>query len=63
MTVTMDTPRFAAGDATVPVNGLVNLPVTYLPAGDLASPSQTGLLLMYRDARKGREADAVTIVP
>jgi subtilisin family serine protease len=63
MTVKLDTPRFTAGDVAVPVNGLVNLGVTHNPAGDAASPSQTGLLLMYRDAKKGREADVVTIIP
>jgi hypothetical protein len=41
----------------------VNVPVTHNPAGDTASPSQTGLLLMHREARKGREADLVTVVP
>ena len=29
--------------------------------GDVASPSQTGILLLYRDAKPGREADAVRV--
>jgi hypothetical protein len=63
LTVKLDAFRFSAPDVNVPVNGLVNVPVTHNPAGDTASPSQTGLLLMHREARKGREADLVTVVP
>ena len=65
MTVTLGTPRFspAAAAATVPINGTVNLPFTRIPAGDAASPSQTGLLLLYRDAKPGAEAQAITITP
>jgi hypothetical protein len=33
------------------------------PAGDAASPSQSGLLFLYTHGRKGRESDAVTIQP
>jgi hypothetical protein len=63
MLYTLSAPRFAAGDASVPVNGLVNLPVFRNVAGDPASPSQTGILLMHRNARTGLEADAITILP
>ena len=62
MTVKLDALRFTADDLVVPANGVGNLAVTYHPAGDTASPSQTGLLLMYQDAKKGREADVVTVV-
>ena len=65
MQVTLDTPRFfgsIAGGAT-PVNGANSVAITRDPAGDAASPSQTGLLLMHRDARKGLEADAITVTP
>jgi subtilisin family serine protease len=63
MLYTLNSPRFAAGDASVPVNGLVNLPVLRNVAGDAASPSQKGILLMHRNARTGLEADAITILP
>ena len=62
MTVKLDALRFTADGLSVPANGLGNLAVTYHPAGDTASPSQTGLLLMYRNGKKGREADVVTVV-
>lgn len=65
MQVTLDKPRFfgtIAGDST-PVNGANSVAITRDPAGDAASPSQTGLLLMHRDARKGVEADAITVNP
>jgi len=32
-----------------------------VPGGDVASPSQTGLLLMYRDARPKKEAAVVKV--
>jgi hypothetical protein len=63
MQYTLSTPRFAAGNVNVPVNGLVNLGISRNAAGDAASPSQTGILLMYRDARIGQEADAITVLP
>jgi hypothetical protein len=63
MHYTLGSPRFAAGDVSVPVNGLLNLGVIRNPAGDAASPSQTGILLMHRNARTGLEADAITIQP
>jgi hypothetical protein len=63
MQYTLSTPRFVAGDVSVPVNGLVNLVVNRNPAGDAASPSQTGILLMHRDARTGQEADAISVQP
>lgn len=66
VTVTLDNPRFfgqGVPAAGVPVNGSSNLTVFRFPSGDAASPSQSGLLLMYRDAKNGIEADAVTVTP
>jgi subtilisin family serine protease len=66
MTYTPSTPRFtASGIPTtgVPVGGSSTLNIQAVPGGDLASPSQTGILLMYRDARTQREADAIEVSP
>jgi subtilisin family serine protease len=63
MRYTLSMPRFAAPDTAVPVNGATNLPVFRNAAGDTASPSQTGILLVYRDARSGMEADLITVTP
>src|SRR5262249_48362982 len=59
MTYTPGTPRYAGSGipATgVPVGGTSTLTITAVPGGATASPSQTGLLLMYRDARTQRQA-------
>ena len=66
MTYTLGTPRyFGSGvPATgVPAGGSSTLAISAVAAGDVASPSQTGLLLMYRDARTQREADQITVSP
>jgi subtilisin family serine protease len=66
MTYTPSTPRFTATGipaAGVPVGGSSTLSIQAIPGGDVASPSQTGILLMYRDARTQREADAITVFP
>ena len=65
MTYTPDTPRFVASAQTtsVPVGGNGQLAVQAVPGGDFASPSQTGILLMYRDAKPMKEAAAVDIRP
>jgi subtilisin family serine protease len=65
MTYTLNTPRFTAAPDSffVPPSGSIGLPVSFNAAGDAASPSQTGLLMLYRDALKGREAAAITITP
>nr|PZN78395.1 MAG: peptidase S8 [Pseudomonadota bacterium] len=57
-------PRFFVPDAPadgVPAGGFSVLTVEHIPEGDEASPSQTGLLLMYRDAPTNREAEAVKV--
>jgi subtilisin family serine protease len=63
MTFTPATPRYtttAGSAATVAGNSSVKLQTSAVAGGDLASPSQTGLLLMYRkDA--GKEADIVKL--
>ena len=63
MVFTGGTPHFSATSGSVPANGSATLTITSNPAGATASPSQTGLLLMYRDLKPGAEADAVTITP
>jgi hypothetical protein len=65
MTYTLNAPRFTAtpGSFTVGPGGSGGLPVAFHPAGDAWSPSQTGLLMLYTHALKGREAEAVTITP
>jgi hypothetical protein len=73
MTYTPSTPRFTASGipATgVPAGGSSTLSIQSVPGGDTASPSQTGLLLLYRDAKSSGnaglsegEADAITVKP
>jgi hypothetical protein len=50
------------GPGVIPGGG-ATLAIASGPAGAVASPSQTGLLLMYRDAKPGAEADPITITP
>jgi hypothetical protein len=63
MTYTPSTPRFATSALTtsVPVRGHASLNVQAVPGGDTASPSQTGLLLLFRDAEPREEAATLTI--
>jgi subtilisin family serine protease len=66
MTYTPSTPRFStSGIPTtgVPVGGSSTLNIQAVSGGDVASPSQTGILLMYRDGRTQREADAIGVQP
>jgi len=72
MTYTGDTPRFAASTPfdTVPANGDFTLGLSAVPGGDVKSPAQTGVLVMYRNAEgKARrdvgkdEAEAILIKP
>jgi subtilisin family serine protease len=63
MTFTLATPRFTASGVPatgVPVGGSSILTVTAVAGGDAASPSQKGLLLLYRDAAK-REAQTIRL--
>jgi hypothetical protein len=41
--------------------GTATLGITAPAGGAAASPSQTGLLLMYRNAQPGREAERITV--
>jgi len=64
MVYTPGLPKFVGGGipATgVPTSGASLLSIEQVPGGAAASPSQTGLLLMYRDGKKGREADPIGI--
>lgn len=59
MTYTLGTPRFSAPlEVTVPADGRLQLQITAVPGGEEASPSQTGLLLLYRDAGRSGGNDA-----
>jgi subtilisin family serine protease len=65
MTYTAGAPRYYPDNyaPVVPQGGSTTLNIFTLSGGDTASPSQLGLLLMYRDARQQREADAIFITP
>ena len=65
VTVTLGTPRFFADEEffSIPVGGAKALTVNRNAAGDAASPSQSGLLLMYYDGKTGAEASAITVTP
>jgi len=65
MTHTLGAPRFTASPETfaVPAGGQAVIEVASPVGGAAASPSQQGLLLMYRDQRDDREADAVALTP
>jgi subtilisin family serine protease len=63
---TLNTPRFAVAPGSsfvVPAGGTQLLTVIPRTAGNVASPSQSGLLLFYGDAKPGKEAEIVTITP
>jgi subtilisin family serine protease len=64
-TYTAAVPKYAVNDPypVVPANDMVKLTVSKVPGGDLASPSQIGLLLMYRQAQIGRESNVVLTQP
>jgi hypothetical protein len=65
MTYTGGTPRYYPDNYTpvVPQGGSTTLTIYASPGGDTASPSQSGLLLMYRDARQQNEAEAIFVTP
>ncbi|MEJ7669951.1 MAG: S8 family serine peptidase [Casimicrobiaceae bacterium] len=63
MVYTLDTPKYFASSTVVPVGGSVPLPIEAIPGGEAASPSQTGILLLYRDAKPGAEAELITVTP
>ena len=64
LTYTPSTPRFAASGVPatgVPAGGSSTLLIQTVPGGDAASPSQSGILLMYRDAETKHEADVIEV--
>jgi subtilisin family serine protease len=69
MTHTLATPKFTGSGlpAVIPAKGKAKLNVASVPGGDLASPSQTGFLLLYRDAEgvtrfnSRNEADTIEV--
>lgn len=63
MTYTPGTPRFTAADLTVAAGGSASLPVQSVAGGDAASPSQSGLMLLYGSGRRGNEAQTITVRP
>jgi hypothetical protein len=66
MTYTAGTPRYQGSGVPasgVPAGGSSTLTINAAPGGATASPSESGLLLMYRDARTQRQADAISVSP
>ena len=65
MQINLANPRFfpTSDLLSVPVNGAANVTINRNAPGDAVSTSQTGLLLMYRDGKFGREADMVAVTP
>ena len=64
MSYTLNTPAFAvdAGNSfVVPAGAKGGLSVSAIPGGTTASPSQTGLLLLYRDSKPQAEADVIKL--
>jgi len=65
MTFTLASPRFTGSGVPttgVPAGGTATLTVSAVGGGDAASPSQQGLLLLYRDASR-REAQTLRLAP
>jgi subtilisin family serine protease len=65
-TYTAGTPRYIGTGipaSGVPAGGSSTLTIQAVAGGAAASPSQLGLLLMYRDALQQREADAIFVTP
>ncbi len=66
MTYTLASPAFvvdAGSSFSVPVGAKGGLNVSTLPGGAVASPSQLGFLLLYRDSQPRQEADAIKLAP
>ncbi len=64
MTFSLNQPRFIGSgipSTGVPVNGKAVLTVNSVPGGDTASPSQAGLLLLYRDAAPNHGAQPIRV--
>jgi hypothetical protein len=67
MRYTAGTPRFLFGgdlnDGVVPIGAAAAVPVTAVPGGADASPSQTGILLMHYANPQAREATTIEVRP
>ena len=66
MTYTPGTPRYVGSGipaAGIPADNSSTLFITAVSGGALASPSEKGLLLLYRDAQPDKEADAIGVSP
>ncbi|HWV99239.1 MAG TPA: S8 family serine peptidase [Candidatus Acidoferrum sp.] len=64
MAYTLGTPAFSlAGSSSfaLPPGARATLGVSDVAGGETASPSQSGLLLLYRDAKANQESQAVTL--
>jgi subtilisin family serine protease len=66
MAYTLGSPAFSVaggGSYVLAAGSRGSLPVSIVPANKAASPSQTGLLLLYRDARQQKESDLIKLAP
>ena len=66
MTYTLGTPAFAVTGGSsflLPAGQKGSVNVSAVPGGSQASPSQSGLLLLYRDSKPNREADTIKLSP
>jgi subtilisin family serine protease len=64
MSYKLSLPRFTASGVPpggIPVGGSVTVTIQEQAGGDTASPSQTGLLLLYRDGLPKKEASVITV--
>ena len=63
MEFTAGTPRFQVGEATLTVRsgGQAEIAVAPVEGGRQASPSQRGLLLLYRDGLLKKEAETIRV--
>jgi subtilisin family serine protease len=65
MTHTLGTPKYNlnASSFSTPIGGGGALTASSVAGGAVASPSQSGFLLMHTNAKTGRESDVVTVTP
>ncbi|QSB15998.1 S8 family serine peptidase [Natronosporangium hydrolyticum] len=62
MTFTVGQPRYASDDTVeVPTPGVQRFTISEVDGGAEASPSQTGVLLLWRDGLIGKEASVITV--
>jgi hypothetical protein len=60
-TYTTGSPKFRPVTTSLQVPKLGNYTLPYSTSASGKSPSQTGLLFMYRDAKVGAESESVTL--